>query len=579
MSADQIYDAEFRQTVLTALGDVLGSGVIGERSRLRRLLRYLVTEELEGRGAQINAFSIGVDVFGRGKDFDPNSDSIVRVEINRLRQSLAQYYSGAGAGATLRTQAPPRTYRPRLERVAPAPPAAGTGTDGDAPPPETPVPEAAPPRPRTHRRRFALVAIAAAMLGAIGAFAASTLFDLAIIAPPPIEPVGALPVVNVEPFVANADAFEPLATSVREQLIANLAHLGTVQVRAEPARQTQAAQRDGPEQYVISGVADRSNGLAILALRLTSARDGVVLWSRSLEVAATDATLERDMLDAVGAASIELGGERGMVTMDALRRLMRKLDADPDAGLSEYECLLIAYMFDSTKYANARARARACLEQAVAADSDSGAVWAQLALALFLEWAQGDAEDVQLERALRAARRAVQLAPYNATAHEHLGSILSALSDLEGAIASFRRGLALAPFKPSLRFALGWQMALRGDWDGGVELIRGAIEMSPAAPGFMRIPIAIDAFRRHDYAESIRIATEIAQLGDGRGLQLAFGAAAASGDLDLARNFLDQLRQQDSFDPVDPFRGVRNSFSSPQIMLDYDRAAWTSGLL
>ncbi|MEM9576898.1 MAG: hypothetical protein AAF999_07775 [Pseudomonadota bacterium] len=52
----------------------------------------MVEETLAGRADSIKEYSLAQDVFQRGIDFDPKESSIVRVEANRLRQRLEQYY-------------------------------------------------------------------------------------------------------------------------------------------------------------------------------------------------------------------------------------------------------------------------------------------------------------------------------------------------------------------------------------------------------------------------------------------------------------------------------------------------------
>lgn len=103
--------------VLAALDQIVASGSLGSNSRLIPLLKYVVSEELEGRGDRIKAYSIATDVFGRGIDFDANTDSIVRVEFRRLRQSLEHYYLTKGSAANIRIEFPSGTYRPILKRT------------------------------------------------------------------------------------------------------------------------------------------------------------------------------------------------------------------------------------------------------------------------------------------------------------------------------------------------------------------------------------------------------------------------------------------------------------------------------
>ena len=85
------HDSRKRREIENSLKRILTEGSLGEKSRLRKLLSYLIREELEGHGDRLKAYAIGVDVFGRSADFDPNNDSIVRVEMTRLRQALDVY--------------------------------------------------------------------------------------------------------------------------------------------------------------------------------------------------------------------------------------------------------------------------------------------------------------------------------------------------------------------------------------------------------------------------------------------------------------------------------------------------------
>src|SRR5688500_9752198 len=61
--------------------------------RQQRLLRHLVDATLAGDGERLKGYALGVDVFDRGADFDPNIDPIVRVEAGRLRSKLLEHYA------------------------------------------------------------------------------------------------------------------------------------------------------------------------------------------------------------------------------------------------------------------------------------------------------------------------------------------------------------------------------------------------------------------------------------------------------------------------------------------------------
>ena len=72
----------------------------------------MVTETVEGRGADWKEYAIGARVYDRGPDFDPKSDSIVRAEARRLRSRLRAYYEGAGTDDTVEIALPSGRYVP-----------------------------------------------------------------------------------------------------------------------------------------------------------------------------------------------------------------------------------------------------------------------------------------------------------------------------------------------------------------------------------------------------------------------------------------------------------------------------------
>jgi hypothetical protein len=76
---------------------------------------YLCEKFFAGEANQIKEYSIALEVFNRGASFDQDSDSIVRVEANRLRKRLADYYAGDGASHELQITIPIGQYVPRFE--------------------------------------------------------------------------------------------------------------------------------------------------------------------------------------------------------------------------------------------------------------------------------------------------------------------------------------------------------------------------------------------------------------------------------------------------------------------------------
>ena len=74
--------------VRAELHRILASPNFDASERSRNFLAYVVEEALAGRADRIKAYTIATAVFGRDEGFDPQLNSIVRIEAGRLRRWL-----------------------------------------------------------------------------------------------------------------------------------------------------------------------------------------------------------------------------------------------------------------------------------------------------------------------------------------------------------------------------------------------------------------------------------------------------------------------------------------------------------
>ncbi|MGA3161493.1 MAG: malectin domain-containing carbohydrate-binding protein [Terracidiphilus sp.] len=112
----ELVDLEAQRAELNA---VLRSEHFVRAPALAHLLSYLCEKLFAGEARQIKEYSVGVEVFRRGDSFDQNADSIVRVEANRLRKRLAEYYSTEGASHPLHIAIPVGQYVPQFNSADP----------------------------------------------------------------------------------------------------------------------------------------------------------------------------------------------------------------------------------------------------------------------------------------------------------------------------------------------------------------------------------------------------------------------------------------------------------------------------
>ncbi|MGJ5816985.1 hypothetical protein [Paludibaculum fermentans] len=89
---------------------------------LQRLLRFIVEETLATGGKDLKEYNLGVSVFKRREEFDPRTDSIVRVQVGVLRRKLAAYYETTGRNDALFIEIPRGHYSARFQLRAADPP-------------------------------------------------------------------------------------------------------------------------------------------------------------------------------------------------------------------------------------------------------------------------------------------------------------------------------------------------------------------------------------------------------------------------------------------------------------------------
>jgi hypothetical protein len=117
------------------IDNIIKSHSLRGSESLCKLLQYLAKQALEHPDAPLKEYQIATEVYGRPADFDPQSDSTIRVQAGRLRMKLAEYYATEGAADPLVVRIPKGSYHLTFE---PKPP------DLQKLPPVAPTPE--PPR-------------------------------------------------------------------------------------------------------------------------------------------------------------------------------------------------------------------------------------------------------------------------------------------------------------------------------------------------------------------------------------------------------------------------------------------------
>lgn len=99
-----------RAQFLAEIERLVASHTLHGSESLCKLLRYLGNQALGHPGVAVKEYQIATEVYGRQADFDPQLDSMVRVQAGRLRTKLTEYYNTEGASDRYVIELPKGSY-------------------------------------------------------------------------------------------------------------------------------------------------------------------------------------------------------------------------------------------------------------------------------------------------------------------------------------------------------------------------------------------------------------------------------------------------------------------------------------
>jgi adenylate cyclase len=435
---------------------IIASSAFDASRRNCAFLRFIVEETLAGRGGRIKAYTIGTNVLQRDAGFDPQADPIVRIEASRLRRSLERYYLIAGKDDPIRIEIPKGGYVASFQRLL------SVREDGrDTAAPESPQGE--PPDFAGHRaarrsregirtfwpsRRVLGRGVALGM-AALALAIGLVLWDETTESEAVVREVaGRGPSIIVLPFdnLSDSPAKAYLAGGLTEEVLTGLAQFRELFVygqetgaRYGAATSYQELHRELGVRYVLQGSVREAEGRIRVTARLADATTGLQLWAAAYEEGGAD--LFRVQADIARRVVVEVAQPYGIIAT-ADMQLMR---GKAPESLSAYECVLRVLDYYRHMTSARVAEARDCLERATGSDPEYADAWALLAMSYRLRIVPRSHDEELLDRALRAAQRAAEIAPDGALAQRSLLLVHSFRGEIEEAAAAGDRAVALKP--------------------------------------------------------------------------------------------------------------------------------------
>jgi TolB-like protein len=222
--------------------------------------------------------------------------------------------------------------------------------------------------------------------------------------------------------------------------------------------------------HLLEGSVRRAGQRLRVTVQLVKADDGLHLWSDSYDRQLDDVFAIQDEIARAIAAALEI--ELGAGVTNGTART---------TSLPAYERYIEAQTLIARRGDAAIARALALLEDAVRIDPSYAPAWGALAQAHALHRYYGGDHYESLERAERAARRALEIDASLGTAHVALADVQRDRHEWSAAERSYRHALELSPDDVEANLQYAQLLARVGHFPRALPFIRRAAELDPIA--------------------------------------------------------------------------------------------------
>ncbi len=342
---------------------------------------------------------------------------------------------------------------------------------------------------------------------------------------------------------------ESCANGATEDIVTGLSRFSYLRVLAASSMaryagkpmDPRAATEEAAARYILEGSLRRAGPRVRLAAQLVDCATGAHLWAETYDRAFCDQD-EFDILDDVVPQIVSTIADAHGVLPRSMGESLRIKDP---ARLSPYEAVLRCFAYFQRLSAEEHLPARAALERAVEQTPAYADAWAMLSLVYKEEFTQGfNPLPDALDRALAAARRAVEIAPSNHLAHHALAAAEFFRKEHQRFRLAAARALELNPMDGFTMAYLGLLIAYSGDWKRGGVLSASARRLNPHHPGWYWFVPGMDAYRSGDYRAALEFADRVNMPGFWRSNLLIAAARGQLGDRPAAARALKSLLGQ-----------------------------------
>lgn len=430
-----------------------------DTTRMKRFLRFVVEETLEGRGDRLKGYTIGVEVFDRPDDFDPQADTIVRVQAGQLRRRLDLYYAEHAKDSPVRILIPKGRYSPTFEIRQNIPEDATLKVEDVA---KAVTDIKADPRP---------------------SIAVLTLDDLTA-----NDNQGAFFADGLSAEIVNA------LVQFRSMRIVTMTASVTTHLKKRSVREV--AEESGAD-FVLSGSVRRDGDVFRVMVQLIRADTNEHLLSRVFDREYHPGSLFNLQEEIASYTAAAVAAPFG-----AVNRYNRRKMVGLGPSIEAYESVLRYYDIQLKPTRNSASHLLEKVTKATEVNPEYSTGWAIQSLMhtfLVTQCLPVVDPEVHLSEAERCGRRAVRLDGQNALGYFALYQAYYHRGEFEGATRMIRRAMALNPNDYSILAYHAVCLALRGDDESALTMQAASLRLIGRAPPWFFVPQLIVDFHEGRY--------------------------------------------------------------------------------
>jgi TolB-like protein/Tfp pilus assembly protein PilF len=305
-----------------------------------------------------------------------------------------------------------------------------------------------------------------------------------------------------------------LADGLTEDIVTGLSRFSYLKVIARSSTSRYANQAidvrsAGTElgaRFVMEGSLRQAGSKLRLAVQLVDATSGAHLWAENFERDFSPETvfaLQDNLVPRIVSTVADAHGVLPHTMSEAIR------GKSPEQ-LSPYEAVLRGFSYAERISSEEHAVARDALERAVQLAPSYAYAWAMLSFLNTAEYEMGfNPKPEPLERALQAARRAVELDSGGHRGYQALAVVLFYRKEIQAFRTAAEKAIALNPMDGCNIALLGAYIAYAGEWERGCDLVDQTLNLNPNHPGWYWFGPFFNAYRKRDYSGALNFALKI----------------------------------------------------------------------